>query len=96
MRLSDRIAANRDRIREIAERHGATEIRVFGSVARGEDNVGSDLDLLVELLPEASLLDLVAIKQDLEDLLDCGVDVVTPASLSPYLRESVLRHAAAL
>ena len=96
MRTSDRIAGCRNRIREIAAQHGATQVRVFGSVARGADNDRSDLDLLVELSPDAGLLELIAIKQDLEDLLDCRVDVVTPASLSPYLREDVLRQAIVL
>jgi predicted nucleotidyltransferase len=60
---------------------------VFGSWARGEQQPGSDLDLLVDMEPGRSLLDFVAIKQDLEDLLGCRVDVVTERSLSPYLRE---------
>lgn len=53
----------------------------------------SDLDLLVEMEPERSLLDLVAIKQDLEDLLGCKVHVVTEAAVSPYIRERVLKEA---
>ena len=68
-------------------------MRVFGSVARGEDTAASDLDLLVEMEPKRSLLDLVAIKQDLEDLLGCRVHVVTEAAVSPYLRERVLQEA---
>ena len=67
--------------------HGARNIRVFGSTARGEAHTGSDLDLLIMLEPGRSLLDLVAIKQELEDLLGCNVNVITDASLSPYLRE---------
>lgn len=77
----------------IAHQHGATRVRVFGSWARGEQKPGSDLDLLVELGANRSLLDLVAIKQDLEDLLGCPVDVVTERSLSPYLRQRVLAEA---
>jgi uncharacterized protein len=80
----------------IAQQHGATRVRVFGSWARGEQRPGSDLDLLVEMAPGRSLLDLIAIKQDLQDLLNCAVDVVTEKSLSPYLRERVLAEAAAL
>ena len=57
---------------------------------------GSDLDLLVEMEPGRSLLDLVAIKQDLEELLGCKVDVVTEAAVSPYLRERVLNEAVLL
>ena len=83
-------------IREIAQSHGATRVRVFGSVARGEQRSSSDLDLLVDLAPRRSLLDLIAIKQDVEDLLGLPVDVVTESSLSPYIREAVLKDAVAL
>ena len=68
-------------------------IRVFGSWARGEQTESSDLDLLVDLEAGRSLLDLTAIKQDLEDLLHCAVDVVTERSLSPSLRKRVLSEA---
>jgi predicted nucleotidyltransferase len=77
----------------VARLHGATSVRVFGSWARGEQSERSDLDLLVDLEAGRSLLDLVAIKQDLEDLLHCSVDVVTERSLSPWLRERVLAEA---
>jgi predicted nucleotidyltransferase len=80
-------------IANVAARHGARNIRVFGSHAHGTAGPDSDLDLLVELDPGRSLLDLVAIKQDLEDLLGCRVDVVTEAALSPYIRDQVLTEA---
>ena len=80
-------------IREVAARHGASQVRVFGSFARGTQQNDSDLDLLVDLAPGRSLLDLIAIQQDLEDLLGRRVDVVTTRSLSPYLRDSVLKDA---
>ena len=80
-------------IREVAARHGASQVRVFGSFARRTQQSDSDLDLLVDLAPGRSLLDLIAIQQDLEDLLGRRVDVVTARSLSPYLRDSVLRDA---
>ena len=83
-------------IREVAERYGATRVRVFGSFARGDNRPGSDLDLLIELQPGRSLLDLVAIKQDLEDLLGLRVDVVTERSISPYMRDAVFKEAVAL
>ena len=83
-------------IRAIASRHGATRVRAFGSVARGESSQNSDLDLLVDLEPGRSLLDLIAIKQDLEDLMGRRVDVVTENSLSPYIRDSVLKEAIAI
>ena len=69
---------------------------MFGSFARGDNRDGSDLDLLVELDTGRSLLDLIAIKQDLEDLLGVRVDVVTERSISPYFRDTVLKEAVAL
>ena len=83
-------------IRERAARHGGTHVRVFGSFARGDNRSDSDLDLLIDLQPGRSLLDLIAIKQDLEDLLGLKVDVVTERSLSPYMRETVFKEAVAL
>jgi len=80
-------------ILRIAHAHGAVAVSVFGSRARGTATPESDLDLLVQLERGRSLLDLVAIKQDLEDLLKCKVDVVTTGALSPYLRDQVLAHA---
>ena len=95
MGIQDLIKDNRQEILRVAESHGATNVRVFGSVARGIDKPG-DLGLLVRLEPGYSLFDLIAIKQDLEDLLGCRVDVVTEAALSPYMREQVLQEAASL
>jgi len=66
---------------------------VFGSHARGEAGPESDLDLLISLGPERSLFDLVALKLDVEDLLQCPVDVVTDRALSPYIRDRVLAEA---
>ncbi|MGB8990526.1 MAG: nucleotidyltransferase family protein [Desulfobaccales bacterium] len=93
MNLKQLIQQKRRQVLEIAQRHGATNLRVFGSVARGEAGERSDLDLLVEMEPGRSLLDLVAVKQDLEELLGCKVDVVTEAAVSPYLRDRVLSEA---
>ena len=87
---------HRDEILSIAQSHGARVVEVFGSRARGQARPDSDLDLLVTLEPGRSLLDLVAIKQDIEDLLGLNVDVLTPASVSPYLRDRVLREAVPL
>ena len=80
-------------ILRVAHGHGAVAVSVFGSRARGTATPESDLDLLVQLERGRSLLDLVAIKQDLEDLLKCKVDVVTTGGLSPYLRDQVLAQA---
>ncbi|HZU13522.1 MAG TPA: nucleotidyltransferase family protein [Chloroflexota bacterium] len=77
----------------MARGYGARRVRLFGSVARGDDGQGSDVDLVLTVKPGTSLLNLVAIKQDLEDLLGRPVDVVTEASLSPDIRDAVLRDA---
>lgn len=86
----------RSDILDIANRCGARNVRIFGSVARGAVRPDSDLDVLVELDGGRSLLDIVALKQDLEDLLGVKVDVVTEAALSPYMRDDVLREAVTL
>lgn len=93
MKINERLRQKREEVLKLTHQHGASRVRVFGSVAKGEDTEGSDLDLLVEMESGRSLLDLVAIKQDLEDLLGCRVHVVTEAAVSPYLRERVLNEA---
>ncbi len=90
------VRQQRETILRIATAHGAMQVRVFGSRARGQSGPDSDLDLLVTLEPGRSLLDIIAVKQDLEDQLSCRVDVVTEGALSPYLRDDVLREAVAL
>lgn len=96
METTTHVNERRADILRVAHAHGAREVRMFGSTARGEAHPGSDLDLLVELEPGRSLLDLVAIKQELEDLLGREVDVVTAAGVSPYLRQRILREAVPL
>ena len=96
MQALETIKSKRNDILRVAQSHGAQSVRIFGSVVKGNARPDSDLDLLVQLAPGYSLLDIVAIKQDLEDLLGCDVDVVTEAALSPYIREQVLREATAL
>jgi uncharacterized protein len=86
----------RESINRIATAHGARNVRVFGSVARGESNGSSDLDLLVEMTEGRSLLDLVALGDDLAEALGIVVDVVTEKSLSPYLRDRILAEAVSL
>ena len=90
---ADLLKAGAKDIRRIARAHGVVRLRVFGSRASGTVTRSSDLDLLVDLRPERDLLDLVAFKLDLEDLLGCEVDVVTEGGLSPYLRTRILRRA---
>jgi len=77
-------------IKELAEQHGAKNIRIFGSYATGRATSASDLDLLVELEPGRDLLDLIGFKQAVEALAGIRVDVLTEQALSPYLRERVL------
>jgi predicted nucleotidyltransferase len=96
MEISKVLKDRREEILEIAASHGARNVQVFGSLARGEAGPDSDVDILVELDPGRSLLDIIAIKQDLEDLLGCKVDVVTEAAISPYIREQVLKEAVSL
>lgn len=86
----------REDIRRIATAHGARNVRVFGSTGRGEQGVSSDLDLLVDMAEGRSLFDLIALSNDLEDSLGVEVDVVTEASVSPYMRDRVLDEAVAL
>ncbi len=90
------LAEKRAAILAIARTHDAEGVRVFGSTVRGEAGPRSDIDILVDLEPGRSLLDLVAMKQDLEDLLGRKVDVLTEAAISRYIREQVLREAVPL
>jgi predicted nucleotidyltransferase len=89
----------RDRRVEIlryATEHGARNVRVFGSMARGDAQVTSDVDLLVEMESGRSLLDLVGLWQDLEDLLGTQVDVLSDGGISPHLREQIYAEAVPL
>jgi len=86
----------RDEIVRIAELHGGSHVRLFGSFSRGTERPDSDLDLLIDLDADRDLLDLVAIKQDLEDLLGREVHVVTEAAINKYFREEVVRDATPL
>jgi predicted nucleotidyltransferase len=87
------LADKREEILELAARHGARAVRVFGSVARGDASEASDLDLLVDMEAGRSLLDQVAFWQDVEELLGFEVDVITERGLSPYLRDRILAEA---
>ena len=87
---------HRRSILELAERYGATNLRVFGSTARGEAGEGSDIDLLISLDPGRTLFDVGGLAYDLADLLGCDVDVVTDNSLQGRFREYVLRDAVPL
>lgn len=86
----------REDILRIADKHGARTVRIFGSVARGEEDEASDIDLLVEMEEGRSLLDLGGLLMDLQDLLGCRVDVVTEKGLRERIRARVLKEAVAL
>ncbi len=91
-----RLRLRRQEILGCAAEHGARNIRVFGSTARGETSATSDVDLLVEMEPGRSLIDLVGLWQDLEELLGTHVDVLSEGGVSPFLRECIYADAAAL
>jgi predicted nucleotidyltransferase len=86
----------REEILRIAARHGAHNVRVFGSVARGDARPDSDIDFLVEMEPGRSLMDVGELKMDLEDLLGRRVDVARPRALRPPLRNRVFSEAVPL
>lgn len=92
----DQVSDKRNEIVQIARRHGASNIRVFGSVARGDDDQNSDVDFLVDLEKGRSLLDLGGLLMDLQNLLGRPVDVITEKGLRPRIRERVLREARAI
>ncbi len=91
--LGNRVHAERERIRAIVAAHGGSNVWVFGSVARGEDDEDSDLDLLVDLPVRTGILTLGAIAHDIERILGVEVDVVPKASLRPEYREVVFAEA---
>ena len=93
MAHEERLREKREEILRVAARNGARNVRVFGSVARGEADSLSDIDFLVEMEPGRSLLDLGGLQAELEALLGCHVDVVTEKSLKARLRGRVLAEA---
>jgi uncharacterized protein len=93
MRPSTALRQHRDRIRQIALSHRVSDVRIFGSVLRGEDRDGSDLDLLVEPTTETTLMDIGAIRYELNELLGIPIDVLTPNALPDKFRQRVLDEA---
>jgi len=96
MGIEELLLPLRGEILRIAAKYGAYNLRVFGSVARGEAGPDSDVDFLVELEPGRNLLDRIGLMQDLEELLKRKVDVAKPSNLHELIRDKVLSEAIAL
>lgn len=94
MGIADLLKFKRLEILSLAQAHGAHNVRIFGSVARGEAHADSDIDFLVDMDNGRSLLDLIELSQDLETLLQHKVEVLTDRGLSPYLEKRI--HAEAV
>ncbi|KAB8333649.1 nucleotidyltransferase family protein [Scytonema tolypothrichoides VB-61278] len=92
-RLMEQLQERREVIMSLAARHGVHNVRVFGSVARGDDRANSDVDFLVTLDPARHLKDSYAFKRELSRLLHRKVDVVLDGSLPWYVREGILAEA---
>jgi len=93
MDIAELLNAKKGEILRIAAKHGARNVRVFGSVARGEARPDSDVDFLVDMEPGRSLFDMGGLLMDLRALLGLDVDVVTEHGLKPRIRERVLKEA---
>ena len=93
MRPSLALETHREAIRAIALSHRVTNVRVFGSVVHGDDTEESDLDLLVEPTKDTTMMDIGAIRYELNQLLGISVDVLTPRALPDHFKSAVLREA---
>src|SRR5271166_3780731 len=93
MNLEELRRANKEQILRLAASYGARNIRIFGSVARGDSSPASDIDFLVDLDPDRTLMDLGGLLTGLQDILNTQVDVATGRMLRPGVRERVLREA---
>lgn len=96
MGVEELLKEKREEILKIAAKHGARNVRVFGSVVRGEADEQSDVDFLVDMEPGRSLLDMGGLLMDLRELLGRDVDVITERGLKPRIRARVLKEAVAL
>ncbi len=96
MDFNEVFGSKREEVLRIAAQYGARNVRIFGSVARGEADNDSDLDVLVDLEPGRSLFDLGGLLMELQELVGCRVDVVTERGLRERIRERVLREAVPL
>jgi uncharacterized protein len=96
MNFHEILQNHRDEILQLAAKYGAYNVRIFGSVARGEADADSDVDFLVEMESGKTLFDLGGLLMDLQDLLSCRVDIVTEKGLRKRIRERVLQEAKSL
>lgn len=96
MGIEELLLPLKEEILKIAAQYGAYNVRIFGSVARGEARPDSDVDFLVELEPQRTLLDQIALIQSLEELLGRKVDVTEPETLHELIRDKVLQEAVVL
>ncbi len=94
--IDDLLILHRERLLAALARHRGLSLRVFGSVARGEERPDSDVDFLVDFEPDASLLDLIGLKEDFEAVLGRPADIVTAEGISPFLRDRILKEAVPL
>lgn len=93
MTLEELRRTRREQVLRVAAKHGARNVRIFGSAARGEDSPESDIDVLVDLDPDRTLMDLGGLLMDLRELVQVRVDVATEEMLRPEIRQSVLADA---
>ena len=93
MKPSEALATHRDKLLAIAAGHGASNLRVFGSVARGADKEGSDIDVLVNVRKGTSLFGLVGLQLEMEEILGVKVDLCTEGGLHPELKDRILSEA---
>ena len=96
MTIEQLLREKRDNIRSIAAKHGAYNVRIFGSVIRGEAGPDSDIDFLIDVGPTTSSWFPAGLILDLEEILGRRVEVVTEKALNPYIRDHVLREAVPL
>ena len=96
MGIDDLLGARREQVLRLAAKHGARNVRIFGSAARGEADATSDLDFLIELEPGRNVLDMGGLLMDLQSLLGRPVDVISEKGLRPGIRARVLREAVPL